>query len=211
MLRWTSVQSHHHYEQAFEHYLRLRRMPYVAVHEARKALLPVGSSVAASQELAALKSFDFVLYAQTGNLLAEVKGRKIGRRGRGGGGGRLECWVTQEDIASLSIWERLFGEGFEAAFVFVYWCEEQPSLPLFEEIFAFQKRWYAIRAVTLGDYVRSMRVRSPRWGTVHMSGADFDRVSRSLAGPGGGLGTSCPEPAALHIQAAEVGSFQRCR
>jgi hypothetical protein len=110
----TAVQSRHHYEQAFEHYLRMRRMPYVAVHEARKALLPApGSGAQASQELAALKSFDFVLYAQTGNILAEVKGRKIASRRPGAGGsgrrsgGRLECWVTQEDITSLAAWERL--------------------------------------------------------------------------------------------------------
>jgi hypothetical protein len=28
--------------------------------------------------------------------------------------------VTEEDIESLSTWERLFGEGFAAALVYVY-------------------------------------------------------------------------------------------
>jgi hypothetical protein len=189
-----AVQRRHHYEQAFEEYLRARRIPYVAVDEARKALLPdearievaVGSPDGPKR---AIKSFDFVLYAQTGNLLIECKGRKITPRlrkdaqghARSSGAGRLECWVTEEDVASLSAWERLFGDGFQAAFVFIYWCDEQPALPLFEEIFEFKGRWYAIRAVTVRDYARAMRPRSPRWRTVHMPGAEFDRLSRPLS------------------------------
>ena len=56
-----------HYEAAFEHYLRQRRVPYVAVDEAKKALFANAS----------LKSFDFVVYSQQGpNLLVDVK---IGR------------------------------------------------------------------------------------------------------------------------------------
>jgi hypothetical protein len=188
------VQRRHHYEQAFEHYLRTRRVPYVAVDEARKALLPENARLefpeAAGTHAKAIKSFDFVLYREGENLLAEVKGRKVAPRlakGPGGprvrpGSGRLECWVTQEDVDSLRAWEALFGAGFQAAFVFVYWCDEQPALPLFEEIFEYHGRWYAIRAVILKDYRAAMRPRSVRWRTVHLPSSEFDRVSRSLAG-----------------------------
>ena len=50
------TQRRFHYEQAFEHYLRANRVPYVAVDEARKTLLP------AHDPLEAIKSFDFVVY-----------------------------------------------------------------------------------------------------------------------------------------------------
>ena len=49
--------------------------------------------------------------------------------------GRLESWVTLDDVQSMSAWERLFGPGFEAAFVFIYWCAEEPPDGLFQEIF----------------------------------------------------------------------------
>jgi hypothetical protein len=169
------VQRRHHYEQALEHYLRQARLPYVSVNEARKALLPAprlspAATSPTSPSPAALKSFDLVLYGPSLNLLAEVKGRRAARR--------LECWVTEDDIASLRAWETLFGPGFRAAFLFVYWCEEQPPAPLFEEIFAFQQRWYAVRTVLVADYARAMRPRSPRWRTVDLPAPAFDRLSR---------------------------------
>jgi hypothetical protein len=34
------AQRRFHYEQAFEHYLRATRTPYIAVDEAKKALVP---------------------------------------------------------------------------------------------------------------------------------------------------------------------------
>ncbi len=172
----------HHYEQAFEEYLRSRRIPYVAVDEARKALVPAGTRLRLAgseptQDAEPLKSFDFVLYGQNQNLLAEIKGRRVGP----GRARRLESWVTQDDVEALTAWEGLFGPGFAAAFVFVYWCEEQPPVPLFEETFEHRGRWYAVRVVTVAEYAGAMRTRSPRWRTVHLPTADFDRMSRRLS------------------------------
>ncbi len=161
----------HHYEQAFEEYLRSRRLPYVAVDEARKALLP-GPASADS----AIKSFDFVIYGQGENLLAEVKGRRVGPGGRT----RLESWVTQDDVDALQKWEELFGPGFAAAFVFIFWCEVQPAAALFEELIEHRGRWYAVRVVPVSEYAAAMRPRSPKWRTVHLSTTDFDRLSRPL-------------------------------
>lgn len=98
MLRGMA-QRRHHYEQAFEHYLRQCRIPYVAVDEARKALLPDSAAPGAGAGAGAgagvgvgvgpsLKSFDFVIYgplaaghdAQGMNLLVEVKGRRLAQR-----------------------------------------------------------------------------------------------------------------------------------
>ena|ERR1051325_5482883 len=187
----------HHYEQAFEEYVRARRIPYVAVDEARKALLPTVPVVRSPADIgaaASLKSFDFVIYGQGTNLLIEIKGRQVRPRSRktdapprdnAGAGrletGRLESWVTLEDVQSLQRWEGLFGPGFEAAFVFVYWCESQPPDALFQEVFEHRQRWYALRAVKVRDYAAAMKVRSPKWRTVNIPTAAFEQISSPFA------------------------------
>lgn len=178
------AQRRHHYERAFENYLRSRRVPYIAVDEARKTLLPDGPSLKLLRDdgsPVALKSFDFVLYSERINLLVDVKGRRVPRNlSSTNGRARLESWVTQDDVDSMRHWERLFGPGFEGAFIFLYWCEGQPPDALFQEIFEDRGRWYAVRAVRACQYVERMRVRSPRWRTVHLSTPDFERLSVPL-------------------------------
>jgi hypothetical protein len=89
--------------------------------------------------------------------------------------------VTQDDVEALSTWQGLFGPGFAAAFVFVYWCEAQPAAPLFEDLFEHRGRWYAVRVVPVSEYAGAMRQRSAKWRTVHLSSIDFDRMSRPLS------------------------------
>ncbi|RMH27263.1 MAG: hypothetical protein D6693_05655 [Planctomycetota bacterium] len=181
----------HHYERAFEAYLRARRIPYVSVDEARKALIPNAPLFAdpTGEAGGSLKSFDFVVYGAEANLLVDIKGRKVQARRRDGTG-RLESWVTEDDVASLRVWQRLFGEGFRAGFVFVYWCEEQPPDALFQEIIEHRGRWYALRAVLLDDYAERMTPRSRRWRTVHLPSAAFERLSRPFCA----AGSPRPEP-----------------
>ncbi len=223
------AQRRHHYERAFETFLRQRRIPYVAVDEARKALLSSDATFRINGDEPgtdeALKSFDFVLYGQSRNFLIDVKGRKVLKRSpsvpspeheamsmlarltggpaprasrakstRAPGAGRLETWVTQDDVHSLTVWERLFGAGFESAFVFVYWCDEQPPDGLFQEVMEYQGRWYALRAIRLESYASAMRQRSPKWKTVDLGRADFERLSQPfveswLSGPPRRAGT----------------------
>lgn len=187
------MQRRHHYEQAFEAFLRDNRIPYVAVDEARKALLPKGATLGVHRsrfgEAEALKSFDFVVYARPEsaahpNLLVDIKGRKVVRSGRSGPTrSSLQNWVTQDDVSSLRTWESLFGGDFRAAFVFVYWCDEQPPDGLFQEVFEHRGRWYALRTVSLARYARAMRVRSRRWGTVHLGSGEFERLSEPFRAP----------------------------
>lgn len=237
------AQRRHHYEQAFEAYLRSRRIPYVAVDEAKKALLPMQAAAslnadfgnAAPEPIAdtsegswaarsgaarhrrtattspaltpalspALKSFDFVLYGEGTNLLAEIKGRRIAPARRSAttkalgattkassASPRLECWCTRDDVESLQRWERLFGSGFEGAIVFIYWCDELPPDALFEEVFEHRDRWYAIRTVLVGPYARAMKTRSPKWGTVDLAARAFDQLCMPLAGRSAGGGAS---------------------
>jgi hypothetical protein len=161
------MQRRFHYDQAFEHYLRSKQIPYVAVDEARKSL----------RGQVKLKNFDFVVYGSGGrNLLVDVKGRKHSGRSRK----QLDNWVTEDDVSDLLQWEQVFGEGFGSAFVFLYWCDAQPPDALFHETFVLRERWYAVLAVMVADYVQHMRPRSARWQTVHVPAEAFGRISRPL-------------------------------
>ena len=178
-----------HYETAFENYLRLHRVPFISVDEARRSLLPEGASLRleGADGRSTLKSFDAVIYDEPSNYLIDVKGRKIPQKKGGGASSasrsRLQTWVTEDDIRSLTEWESLFGPGFRSAFVFLYWCEAPPPDGLFLEVFDDRGRWYAPRVVLLRDYVQRMRSRSTRWRTVHLSTGDFDEISRPLMSP----------------------------
>lgn len=223
------AQRRHHYENAFEHYLRARRIPYVSVDEARKALLPDGGSLAAPEASAgeaggvkagrALKSFDFVVYGEGTNLLLDIKGRKVARRPGGAATrSRLDSWATRDDVDSLLTWRRLFGAGFDAALVFVYWCDDQPPDGLFQEVFAHRERWYAVRAVLLDAYLDAMKVRSARWRTVHVPVDEFERISQPFcgswadprsgpsAGPGSGVRMEIGPKGALQPRTGPISS-----
>lgn len=203
------AQRRFHYEQAFEHFLRANRVPYVAVDEAKKALMPAkrtGASLQskdASKESASLKSFDFVVYAPKRSLLVDVKGRMFGSRHSANphSGRRYESWVTLDDVESLKHWQNLFGSDFQAVFVFAYCLRQQPPDALFEELFAFGDRWYALREVNLTDYSREMVNRSGKWQTVHVPAEAFARISRPFSVKEGG--DSAPPPKLRPIPACD--------
>ena len=155
-----------HYEAAFEAFLRDRKLPYVAVDEAKKALFSD----------AKLKSFDFVVYSKSGpNLLVDIKGRQL----RDGKGQRsMQTWATERDIEDLAQWETIFGDGFKAVLAFVYWIEA----PLHVEpgMFEHGQRWYQMMGVQLDEYRGHMRRRSVKWETVALPTADFRQLARPL-------------------------------
>jgi len=169
------MQARHHYESAFADYLRQRRIPTIAVDEARRALLPHGAP------MPTLKSFDFLVSLPGGrNLLIDVKGRALPALATARRPG-LQNWVTQSDIDALLHWQHLFGPGFAAAFAFLYHAGHQPPDALFHDVFTHRAGWYACRTITLDAYTTRMRPRSPRWRTVHLPAADFDQLARPLA------------------------------
>ncbi len=176
-----------HYERAFTAMLTDHGVPYVAVDEARRAVLPGEQAPLATIEAGerrTLKAFDYVLYG-TPNLLVELKGRRLPA-----GSTRLENWVTDDDVDSLRRWRAMFGEGYTACFVFVYECGGMPLPfaqqppgphgPSMEDAWTFRDRWYALRAIDVEAYAAHMRVRSARWRTVCLARADFERVSGPL-------------------------------
>lgn len=177
------AQRRHHYEHAFERYLRDSKIPYISVNETKKSILPDGALLTTQAEdepPKKLKNFDFVVYGAGTNLLVEIKGRRLPAvRLKDGTPAkpRMESWVTMDDIDALTRWRALFGPEFEPVFVFVYWCDDVPPDGLFVEVFEHRSRWYTVRAITLDAYVGAMKVRSPKWGTMNLAASDFEALS----------------------------------
>jgi hypothetical protein len=85
-----------------------------------------------------------------------------------------------DDIESMSAWERLFGEPFEATLVFLHWLDGPAPIIREPGAFRFEGRSYAPRAVRVAEYTRRMCVRSPRWGTVHLPEEVYERIWADL-------------------------------
>jgi len=190
-------QRRHHYEHAFERYLRDERIPYISVNEAKKSLLPERAMLMTQSGDGLpkkLKNFDFVVYGQGTNLLVEIKGRRLPAvRLKDGTPSkpRMESWVTMDDIEALTRWRVLFGPEFEPVFVFVYWCDDVPPDGVFVETIEDRGRWYTLRAIGLDAYVGAMKVRSPKWGTMHLAANDFEALSSPFSTPDSGEPRRC--------------------
>ncbi|NOX57707.1 MAG: HYExAFE family protein [Planctomycetes bacterium] len=161
---------HIHYEAAFEDYLRSRGQPYVAVDEQRKAIF-AGSRV---------KSFDFLVYRETGQTwLVDVKGRQFpyhheGRKRH------WENWITREDIDGLSQWQSTFGEGFVSMLVFAYHLTEPNAHQPTHHIHPFRDCAYAFMCVSLDEYKDACRERSAKWDTVSVATARFKAMVQPI-------------------------------
>jgi len=94
--------------------------------------------------------------------------------------GALNSWVTSEDIASLGLWQRLFGSGFTAEFVFMYWCEAAPGDGLFDDIVEHDGKWYGLKRVAVDEYAGGCKQRSARWKTVDVPSAAFARMGSQV-------------------------------
>jgi hypothetical protein len=159
-----------HYEAAFEAYLRSRRLGYIAIDEAHRATL----------DDEPVKSLDFVVYSRGGaKLLVDVKGRRFPGGTKDKPRRVWESWSTKDDIDGLGRWAERFGPGFLPLLVFAYRILPTVRLPLgTHDWWAWHNRTYLFRAVTVDDYARHMRVRSPRWATVSMPTAVYRELVR---------------------------------
>ena len=157
------------YEAAFEVFLREQGLCYVAVDEARRAVLgdvPV-------------KNLDFIVLGPTGaRLLVDVKGRQF----PGGPAERpryvWESWATQEDVNGLTHWQALFGLDYLPLFVFMYRVLPTVTLDETPDVWRYKDEVYLFRAVALDDYRKNMHVRSPKWGTVGLPKGKFEEIAR---------------------------------
>lgn len=167
------MKRHLHYEAAFEDYLQYRGVSYVPVDETRKTLFS-GSKI---------KSFDFLVYpTEDSHWIVDVKGRSfpyLDEHGRGSGR-YWENWVTQADLDGLSEWEAVFGDDFEARFVFAYhlqgpvdrWPSGRPH--------GYQGSNYAFLTIALSDYAKHCRRRSAGWRTVSVPRKTFRELARPV-------------------------------
>jgi hypothetical protein len=161
-----------HYEGAFEAYLRDRGVSYIPVDETRRPQTDHGP----------LKCLDFIVFGPADSrLLVDVKGRRF----PGGTAERprrvWECWSTEEDVLGLERWAERSGPGFRGLLVFAYSLAAAVDLPAdTDDLWTWRDQRYLFRAVDASEYRRHMRVRSPKWGTVGLPGAEFRRLVRPL-------------------------------
>src|SRR5437660_8340612 len=164
-----SMDRHNPYESAFEAFLREQGLCYVAVDEARRAVLgdvPV-------------KNLDFIVLGPPGaRLLVDVKGRQF----PGGPADRpryvWESWATRDDVDGLTHWQGLFGADYLPLFVFMYHVLPTVTLDDTPDVWRIKDEVYLFRAVTLDDYRKNMRVRSPKWQTVGLPKGKFEEIAR---------------------------------
>lgn len=154
-----------HYEAAFEAYLRQRGVAFVAVNETHRTLLGQGD----------IKSVDFIIVSPAeSRMVIDVKGRRYP-------GGTAEHpiktwqnWSSLEDIDGLIRWSQLLGADYRGVLAFVYQIQAPFVLPdSTPDAFVFRGETYLIRGIEVQAYHRAMRIRSPRWGTVHLPTAAF--------------------------------------
>lgn len=159
-------QRHHHYEAAFEAWLRETRLPYVMIDERRRALSDDGS----------LKSLDFIVSPVVGpKLLIDVKGRQFPGSDRRAVS-KWDNWTPEADLVQIARWEELFGAGFRGLLVFAYETDQPSRFIELAPFFRFQERYYAFYGVWMDDYRERVRRRSLSWETVDLSAADFREI-----------------------------------
>jgi hypothetical protein len=174
-----------HYEAAFEAWLRLLRVPYVAVNEAHRAAAP-----AATYHERTLKSLDFLVSPAEGggNWLVDVKGRRFPTAGQQ----YWRNWSTADELESLACWETLLGGGAAGLLVFAYNIVGDKSPLPAEELFRFRGSLYGFVGIRLDHYASFARPLSARWNTVTVSVPRFRALARPVREL---LGVPLPQPA----------------
>jgi hypothetical protein len=166
--------SSNHYERAFEDWLIDNHVRYVPIDESKKTVFG----------RAKIKRFDFLIHpCRQGTdslvVVTEVKGKLFKGTSLAGLKG-LECWVPADDVDGMAAWQRIFGPGHLLLFVFVY-CLVNPDVDLDGRSFhEYDGNRYVFLGVTLDDYRKFMKQRSPRWRTVTLAADRFRQCAVQL-------------------------------
>jgi len=164
---WERMKTENHYEQAFAAWMRVLERPFVSVRETARVRVPDTT----------LKNPDFLVYGREAgemSLIVDIKGRKYP-----GGSDAVplyswQNWVGEDDIVALSRWEEYCGPNHRALLVFVYCIARSCELPEgTPDLISWRGDRYLLRAIAVDEYRAAMRVRSPRWHTVHLPAAEF--------------------------------------
>ena len=204
-IRSSMPTDHHHYEKAFETWLRRRRTPFVAIEQVRRSADREGP----------IKSFDFLVHAGRRHYVVDVKGRRFPTVSAGRETW-WENWIHWDDLEGLFAWEQHFGESYEGLLVFCYWLQLPPpvTLPLENRgesrdgpgsgtcetgrcsaseredrdgprsgtvpIFSLDGRDYLMVAVPARVFAEHCRKRSARWKAVHVPEKVFTGIIRPV-------------------------------
>lgn len=169
------MKTDNHYELAFAAWMRILERPFVAVRETTRVRIPD----------ATLKNPDFLVYGREANemnLIVDIKGRRYPGGSDAAPLYSWQNWVGEEDIEALSRWEQYCGANHRSVLVFTYHigrgCELPEGTP---DLISWKGDRYLLRAIAVDDYRSAMRVRSPRWHTVHLPAAVFREKIRPFS------------------------------
>jgi hypothetical protein len=162
--------SPNHYERAFEGWLIDHQVEYLRADEHKRIGTPRES----------VKNFDFLLCARSGQcFIVEVKGRTFHGTNLTDMTG-LECWVTLDDVQGLRMWQQALGADHEAVFVFTYRIASVDIELDGRETLIMDEETYVFFCISVDDYHRNMKRRSPKWQTVTLPAEVFRRHAREL-------------------------------
>lgn len=164
---------HNHYEAAFEAFLRDRRVNHIAIDESRRSY----------DGQKPIKSLDFIVHGKQGEqFVIDVKGRRFPGGTPEKPKRTWECWATQEDVDDAQLWAGKFGSNYRAIFVFSYLLTSDDLLvqPT-DTLWNWRDKRYLLRAIPVDEYAQSMKVRSPKWGTVYLPALHYQRLVRPFS------------------------------
>ncbi len=163
---------HNHYEAAFAAFLREKRVCHIAIDETRRSYL--GDATA--------KSVDFIVHGHCGErFMVDIKGRRFPGGKPSHPKHTWESWTTKDDIEDAQYWAAKFGPNYRALFIFSYHIvSDEVATAHHDTLWVWQGKSYLLRAIPVDEYARHMKVRSPKWHTVYLSSADYQRLARPL-------------------------------
>jgi hypothetical protein len=126
-----------------------------------------------------VKSFDFLINADSGTYIVELKGRVFKGKSLENLCG-LQNWATNDDIQSLCAWQSI--DGLDGAFiVFAYRIEDYLAELDGNNSIEYNGKIYAFLAIDAEDYRHNMKTRSLRWNTVDLKQQDFRALVKRVS------------------------------
>ncbi|MGH9909394.1 MAG: HYExAFE family protein [Nitrososphaerales archaeon] len=168
---------HSEYEKVFEEIIRTCEIPYIAINEAKRAVVR-GKKI---------KSLDFIVASKNGIYLLDIKGktfpygwpkRSIGPRDY------WENWVHKDDLEGMELWSKLFeSRKVQSLLVFVYKIVKKDELEKFVDYVKMQNTYYGFVAIPASVYKQHWKQRSkaPGFTAMYISRSEFPRFVKPFS------------------------------
>lgn len=161
------------YERAFQCFLTENKLSYVSIDQSKCPEYQNGP----------VKNFDFLVRPDTDTpILVELKGRTFKGTSLAGLKG-LDAWVTFEDVRSLSLWldqYRREKPAARAVFVFAFRFANIDIETDGWEVYDYAGRRFLFLGMPVDRYLEYMKIRSPKWQTVHLASQDFGTMAMPI-------------------------------